>query len=203
MSLDVPQTDFWNDRDKAKKHREFKKLKLSINGKDKYEEWINSICLTLPSIEHHLDGKAVAKMKEDKKWLEDLELSSASGWERLKEEFYKNGPAFLDVLDSFTDWKRIESQMAAIFDIRATRLIKVLLLACKNLQDLRLNLDDRSKQGRGDDILAAIASGISVTYKPNDLARNRVEDLLWKAEVVSSKAHQYGFQTLKDQRLIE
>lgn len=202
MALDVPQTpfwkEFWNDKDEDEKDKEYRELLHSENFSSnrhkqdyKRKEWMNLICLTLPSMEHHLDGSAVAKMKEDYKWLEDLESSSTSGWERLKEEFFKNAPAFLDVLDVFTDWKRVESQMAAISSADSAILTKTLLLTCKHMEDLRRNTDDRYKYIMRDDSLAARGLEILDVYKPNDLTRSRLEDLFGKAKVASSKAHQY------------
>ena len=123
----------------------------------------------------------------------------------MKEEFLKNAPAFLDVLDLFTDWKRIESQMAVVFSAGDSEPRKALLLAIENLNVSRRTTEDRSKHKSGDEAFAARLSEILDMYKFDDLTRSRLGDLFGKAKVASSKVaslkvHQYDLQSLKDRK---
>lgn len=174
--------NFWDDDfGDGKKENIFSEALQHIqdsakNEQDGIEEFVGQ---TLPTLARHFDGKALDGLKQANQWLAAFEPGSIPRWEKAKSASLDNGPAFLDVLASFTDSTRFETQIGIMLSWDITFFTRLLLRIRDELDGLKRHgfrgpqtLDQRV--ARESNKLAKILGA----DKAKGITRRRIEALL-------------------------
>lgn len=140
------------------------------------------VCKDLPTLARHFDGKALAGLKEANPWLVVFEPGSIPRWEKAKTAFVENGPAFLDVLASFTDLTISENLLGIMLAMDMNFSTQLLLVIRDELVQNKERMELLRDSGRVNEIVVKkrtkLADHVSQACEDKGVTRDRIEALL-------------------------